>query len=499
MSILSFEELRGDHEVSVDVVVVGSGPGGAAVARALAEGGQSVAIIEEGPPTPRFRPNQAHAMRYHMQEQGSMIAQGNLLMPIAAGRGVGGGSLINSAICFRTPDHVLEKWTALLGDDRYGPEAMRGYFDEVGAIIEVGPTSIDIAGENNKLIVRGAKKLGLPTGLVHRNAPRCVGCGMCNFGCPSGGKASVDLNLIPLARAAGAMVYADTRVDTLLTEGDRVAGISGEVRNTDTGEPVGRLTVRAGRVVLSAGAVGTPRLLHSTGLADKMSSQVGENLHCHPGNGVFGRASFPVQMWRGATQGAYFEDPVLPGVLPHTMSLPPGAMMLALGGAGGSAKEFMKQAPFICGCLVMVSDTSRGSVRANADGTAKMSYWLNDEDEARIRAGVVRTAEVLLAGGADEVFVPARGGMWTADLKLVEAHMDQINIRDFFAMYAAHPMGTCRMATSASEGVVDPSGAAFGVRDLYIADASVFPSSLGVNPQWTTMALATAIGRGMLA
>src|SRR6478735_573992 len=110
MPLRSWQDAQGDTTLEADVAIVGTGPGGAAAGRVLAQAGLRVVMLEEGPSRPMFRPNLAHTQRYHMQESGAMVARGGQFIPIAAGRGVGGGSLINSAICFRTPDHVLEKW-----------------------------------------------------------------------------------------------------------------------------------------------------------------------------------------------------------------------------------------------------------------------------------------------------------------------------------------------------------------------------------------------------
>jgi choline dehydrogenase-like flavoprotein len=499
MTIRTFEDARGQTEVTTDVVVVGSGPGGAAISRILAEGGQQVFILEEGPPKPMFRPNMAHAMRYHMQENGVMTALGSAAVTIAAGRGVGGGSLINSAICWRTPDYVLDKWIDVLGgDDRFSRERMAPVFDELSDILEITQTAESIAGTNNTLIVEGARALGLEAGLLKRNAPRCVGCGVCNYGCPSGGKSSVDRNLLVMARAAGAVVQADARVDRILVEGGRAVGVVAVIRDTETREVVGELTVRAERVILAAGAVGTPRLLAESGVAERLGPAVGYGLHLHPGNAIFGLCDEPVHMWKGATQAAYYEDPELPGVLPHTLSLPPGALLLALGGTGLSAKENFKLTPYICGCLVMISDKSSGWVGANADGTAAMTYWWTDEDIDTMRKGLIRTCEVLLAGGAKKLFVPIHNVGWCDTLEEARDAILAAGIQDYKALYAAHPMATCRMGLAIEDSVIGPSGETHGLPGLYISDSSIFPTALGVNPQLTTMAMATRIGQHLL-
>lgn len=500
MTIRTFEDARGANTIEADDVIVGTGPGGAAAARVLAEAGRRVVLVEEGPGRSMFRPNQAHTMRYHMQEGGSMIAFGSAAVTVAAGRGVGGGSLVNSAICWRAPDDILSGWTDVLGGDRrFAPEQMTPVYDEIGQIIEVTKTHDGIAGENNALVVRGARALGLEADLLHRNTPGCIGCGICNFGCPSGGKASVDRNLLVMARAHGAIVQADCRVDRVLVEDDRAVGVVGVVHDTHTRAPVGELTVRAERVLVAAGAVGTPRLLHQAGLADRLGPRVGKGLHLHPGNAILGLCDHEVKMWTGATQGAYFADPDLPGVLPHTLNLPPGALLLAMGGVGREAKENIALTPRMAGCLVMVSDKGEGTVGATSQGTADLRYWFADEDVVNMRAGLKRTCEVLLAGGVKRLLVPIAGAGWVDSLEEAHAAIDRADLTDYLLLYAAHPMATCRMGTDRDNSVIGPDGQAHGLKGLYLVDGSIFPTSLGVNPQWTIMTMATILARGLVA
>jgi choline dehydrogenase-like flavoprotein len=375
---------------------------------------------------------------------------------------------------------------------------MQVLYDEVSARIGVGLTRPEISGENNDIIVRGIRALGLEGGLAPRSTPGCVGCGVCYFGCPSRGKASTDLTFLADAIDLGATIQAEVKVEQVLREGDRVTGVQATAIHPETGERGGLLTVKARAVVLSAGAIGTPRLLWHTGLGETLGPHTGEHLQVHPGSTVISRCDHEVHMWKGATQGAYFHHPDLPGVLPHTFNAPPEAALLAAGFVGDKWQEGLALLPYLCGMLLMVSDKGEGSVRSFPDGRANMTYTFADEDVTRIKKGLVEVARVLQAGGARELWVPVHGvGRCETPEQLGERLQDR-TIKDF-TLYAAHPMGTCRMGRDISTGVVDKNGRAFGIQNLWIADASLFPSSLGVNPQLSTMALGTHVGRRLAA
>lgn len=487
-----------DLELETDVVVIGTGPGGAAVARALAFGGARVVMLEEGPAKARFHRNQGDAMRYHMQEGGAMVAAGSAYMPIAAGRGVGGGSLINSAIAWRTPDDVLQGWVELLGDARYSPAALKPVYDELWELLGIWETRTDISGRNNDLIVRGVKKLGLEGGYLQRATPGCVGCGVCYFGCPSSGKASMDMNLLVEAVNAGARIQAEAKVESFLLDGDRVVGVEGHFVHPEDHRRGGRVRVRAGRVVVAAGGIGTPRLLHASGLAPKLGPAVGKGLHVHPGNAVLGLTDETIELWKGATQGAYFHIPELPGVLPHTFNAPPEVCLGILAPPGPTMKAAIARLPNLCGLVVMISDKGEGSVGAYADGRADIRYDFDPHDVDRIRDGMLWSAKVLLAGGAHTVMAPVNGTTPCTTAEELYAQLKTRALQDF-TLYAAHPMSTCRMGTNPETSVTRPDGRAHRLEGLYLADGSIFPTSLGVNPSITIMALATVIGRGMVA
>jgi choline dehydrogenase-like flavoprotein len=485
-----------DVELDADVVIVGTGPGGSAAARTLADAGIRAVMLEEGPAKERFRPNQSAVMRYHMQEGGAMVATGSTYMPIAAGRGIGGGTLINSAIAWRCPDDVLDGWTEKLQDQRYSAANMRSVYDWLWEYLGVWETRPEISGENNDLIVRGVRALGWEGGYLSRYTPRCVGCGTCFYGCPSGGKGSTNHNFLVEATQNGVVIQADTKVSDVLVASGRAAGVVGRMYHPDTREPGGRVTVRAPKVILAAGGIGTPRFLK--GISTDLGPAVGVGLHTHPGNAVFGVCKHEVNWWKGATQGAWCHVPGLHGVLPHTSSLPPEVAMLSLAPVGFDAAAAIRLMPHLVGLLVMISDESTGSVGRWPDGRANLAYDFLPSDVERIKAGMVAGAKVLLAGGADWLFCAVSGVGRVNSAEELEARLAPCTIRDF-TLYASHPMSTCRMGVDPATSVIRPDGRAHGVEGLYLADSSIFPTSLGVNPSITTMAMAIVIAQGIAA
>ena len=172
--------------------------------------------------------------------------------------------------------------------------------------------------------------------------------------------------------------------------------------------------------------------------------------------------------------------------------------MAALRRVGLANKDVLHLLPNICGCLVMISDHGRGTVGAKSDGRADIHYAFDPADLDRIKEGLIHTARVLFAGGARQVTAPIHRVGLVDNVADFEAMVRPRVITDF-TMYASHPMATCRMGLDPQTSVIDPTGQAHGLAGLYLADSSIFPSSLGVNPQLTTMAMATIIGRRLAA
>jgi choline dehydrogenase-like flavoprotein len=480
-------EIDRDHVERCDVVVVGSGAGGAVVAKELAERGLSVIVLEEGayftkddftgPPLRRYQKLERNA--------GSTQTFGKRPIPLPIGRAVGGTTVMNSGTCWRTPDKVLDAWTSR-GVDGVDPASMRPYFERVERIVNMRPVPRALWGRNAELTHEGVTKLGYSGGPLMRNITDCHGCGTCAMGCPSNAKQAMHISYLPLAERAGAKIYARTCVDHIVTKNGAATGVIATVLRSRR-----RLRVEASVVVVSGGTIMTPVLLKRSGLSGS-SGQLGGNLRIHPSVGVAGVYPEAVEGWKGTLQ-PYFVDELFDShdVMLETTAPVPALSAAALPGIGRAAKDMLPGLRNVASIGLYVSDTSSGRVRTLPRlREPVITYELNDVDLRKLLVGVRLAAEIHLAAGAMMALVglpgvPAIGSANDLDtITSIECKPSDVRPTGF------HPMGTARMGRR-GDGVVDSWGAHHDVRNLWVADGSVFPTCVAVNPQISIMAFAT--------
>ena len=426
---------------------------------------------------------------------------GNAFISLQSGRGVGGGTLVNSAISFRTPDAVLAEWVDEHGVDIWADrDQRRQRFEEVERVIGVAPTDPSVGGNNTEIARRGAEALGLEGAYMPRSAPGCAGCGTCQTGCPSGGKASADNTWLPRALRAGAQLWADTRVDTIRMEKGRAVGVRGVMRDPEQGgEVVAEIEARADRVILACGAINTPMLLQAHGDLANSSGMVGRNLHCHPGVACLARMREDVVLWWGATQGYYMHHPDDPEILLETFSASPDILVAQAGGVGAEATAFLKDLRKIAACGLLIRDHSTGSVSWKEGGRPGLTYHLVESDRQKMIRGLEQVAELFFAAGAEAVRPLTAGAGFLTSLNETRAHLQAVRDPADMQLYASHPMGTCRIGRDPERAVVRPrDGRTHDVEGLYITDSSLFPTALGVNPQVTIMSQSLALARRMI-
>lgn len=490
--IVAGEAIRDARAITADVCVIGSGAGGAPVATQLAEAGWTVVILEEGVlhETASFtaRPRDMTPRLY--RDGGQTVTAGVPPIPLPLGRAVGGTTLVNMATCFRTPDHVLDRWASEHGLEQLRPRALDDAFARVEARINAVEVPEDIAGANARIVARGARALGVSGGWLRRAVRGCVGSGVCAFGCPSGAKQHTATAWLPHAWAAGATTYTGARALRVLHRGGRTTGVEARC------EGGGRLVVRAATVVVAAGALHTPLLLRRSGLGTA-SAALGRHLTIHPASAARALMDEDVEPWRGVPQSYYVDELSGDGIMLEGITGPPDQAAMSTPGTGAVHRERVLALRRTASFGVMVSDTGRGSVREIL-GRPSVRYDLHCDDAERFRRGFALLAEIFFAAGAREVLVPLAGVPVLRDGDVEPLRAARISPRHVEAM-AFHPLGTARAGADPATSIVDGDLAVHGIRGVHVCDGSVVPTPLGVNPQVTIMGLSVRLADHLAA
>ena len=480
--------LDGDQELTADAVVVGTGAGGATAAARLRDAGLDVLLLEEGAlhRTESFITDPATMIRRLYRDAGTTMIFGRPPIIFAEGRCVGGSTVINGGMSWPTPERVLRHWEHDLGLPDTGPQAMAPYLAQAERILHVEPNQDDTLGRNSHLFVEGAGRLGWPVARAPRNMRRCVGLNNCALGCPTGAKQAMHVTEIPRALAAGATLLTHARVDRVLFRGRRAIGVRGRLLGDD-GRVRGRFRAHAALVVLAAGARHTPGILKRSWLLARM---IGRGLHTHPNAKVVGVFDERIDPWIGTHQAFHIHHFRDEGVLIGYAAVPPGLLAAGLPGMGEEHARLMRAYNHMLTAATLIEDESEGRVVLGPDRQPYMFFTLSARDLETLHRGVALTAELMFAAGARRVLLPF------ADLPALDgpAELRRIHerprVRETIELMTVHIMGTARMATDPGRGATDPCGAVHGIEGLVVADASVLPSSVGVNPQESIIAMA---------
>jgi choline dehydrogenase-like flavoprotein len=483
--------------IDCDVVVVGTGAGGGPMAAALAEAGLAVLLVEEGPFARRqdFQGAPERRLLSWWRDGAMSVTVGNLPLLLPTGRVVGGSTTINSGTCYRTPDDVLRAWVAEGLPTDFAPSAFAPWLDQVEAELQVAPASPSTLGPIAGVVAKGAAAMGGTSGPLRRNAPGCDGQGVCVVGCPTDAKRSSNVSWVPRALEAGAQLLTGLPVRTISWRGDRAVGVIA-AGTTPAGAPR-RVEVRARAVVIAAGTLQTPLLLARSGVRGRW---LGRGLSVHPALGAYAR--FPTRQaepWRAVPQGVFAEGLVDPRVRFEGFYGPPQMAAPTFPQWGADLTHWMDDWARVLQFGFMVRDGNVGSVRAGPGGRPLVRYDVTPDVLHLLLRGAAALAELLLRGGAEEVetAISGVGTVRTVDEARAIGGL-RLPARRLRAM-AFHPLGTCRVGRDSDHGVVDAEHRVFGTSGLYVADGSSVPTSLGVNPQVTIMAMALRAAAGLTA
>jgi choline dehydrogenase-like flavoprotein len=487
--ILTGADVQQDLVLKPDVCVVGSGPGGAIVASRLASGGASVVVLEEGGyhTKAEFDMQESTAYPRLYQDRGNR-ATADLAIAVLQGRAVGGGTVVNWTTSFRTPDDVVARWRAKDGA-RFSPEDLRPHFEEVEQRLGIAKVELEDTNPNNRALYEGCKKLGWDVDTTKRNVRQCLKTGYCGMGCPVDAKQSAALTYLPDAIAKGATLYADCRARRIDWNGKRAEAVIAEVLHPGTQEQTGRtIRVEPRVVVVSCGALNSPALLLRSGIDQ---GPVGKRTWLHPTVAMAAVYRGDVEAFYGAPQSVashhFAHRSEGAGFFLEAAPLHPMLAGIALPGFGARMRADLSLLPKTAVSISLMidgfaDDEEGGTVSLRPDGNPRLDYPFAPRHYECWRAGMKALARVHLANGA---------------LRVQSLHVDPVVLRaesdlrrldeatlgpNLCGVFTAHQMGGCRLGEDPSRSVVDPDLRHHYLTNLWVADGSVFPTSLGVNP-----------------
>jgi choline dehydrogenase-like flavoprotein len=500
---ITFARVGPDPKIECDVCVVGSGAAGSVAAAELASRGKQVIVVDAAGTWSGddFDQHELTGLQRLFREAG-LAGTRDLSMSLLAGASIGGGTTVNWQSCFRTPDDVREEWAEVSGCGFFETDAFSECLDAVWRRIGVSTDESEM-NENNSAICRGAQALDYRWSVIARNSLGCdlSQCGNCMFGCRVGGKQSAAVTYLTDAIRSGAQVIAPFAASKLVTSKGKVTGVEG--RYDDPNGLPRTLTVVAQTVVLAAGALETPAILMRSGLK---SLHLGQHLFLHPTVAVTGIYSTPIEPWKGPPQTVVCDQfsNLSEGYGYRIEAAPAHPGLISVGLPWSGARQHKREmqdvrcaAPFI----VLTRDSNSGRVRIDKRGNAYFDYRLGGEEKKFLRHGMSKATRMHHAAGANRIItLHSERLAWERDgRQSIEdfcGAIDRASIApNRLPLFSAHQMGTCRMGSDRASAVCDGNGAVFGMSGAYVADASLFPASSGVNPMVTIMALARYVAQ----
>jgi choline dehydrogenase-like flavoprotein len=498
-------------QLSCDVAIVGTGAGAGITAELLTQAGLSVVLIEEGPlkSSSDFRQRESDAYPSLYQESAGRKTADKAIN-ILQGRCVGGSTTVNWTSSFRTPPGTLLHWQKHFGLSELTEAAMAPWFEQAERRLNIGPW-LTAPNQNNELLRSGATRLGIAASGIQRNVKGCWNLGSCGMGCPTNAKQSMLVTTIPAALDRGASLLVQTRAHTLELVQQKVNALVC-VPVTANGSVVAGSTptrVVARHYVVAGGAINSPALLKRSDLPDP-HGLLGARTFLHPV--VISAANFDekVEAWNGAPQTLYsdhfLQTQPIDGAIGYKLEAPPMHPLIfssTLAGFGQAQADALRQFPHMHSLLALMRDgfhpqSIGGQVKLQSDGSPVLDYLLNDFVMEGARRAFLSMAEIQFAAGANSV-VPVHelGGTYKTWAQARDA-INALPMKPLLTrVVSAHVMGGCAMGVDEHRGVVGPDGTHWQVNNLSVHDGSLFPTSIGANPQLSVYGFASKLATGL--
>lgn len=502
------------EKIVCDVAIIGSGAGAGITAELMARAGLQVVIVEEGPLKSSTDFNQLESEAYpSLYQESAARKTEDKAINILQGRCVGGSTTVNWTSSFRTPAPTLKFWQERYGLSGYNVEALAPYFAQAEQRLNISPWRM-APNENNDLLRRGAAKLGISAAVISRNVKGCWNLGSCGLGCPTNAKQSMLVTTIPAALDLGAQLLTETRAEKFeLSNGKVSALVCQAVEQNGAPAQTGRVQaatkIIATHYVLAGGAINSPAVLLRSQAPDP-HGLLGTRTFLHPvvmSASVFAQK---VEAWSGAPQSIYsdhfMETQAIDGPIGYKLEAPPLHPVIfasTVPGFGQSQHDLLRSFPHNHTLLALLRDgfhdeATGGRVSLRGDGSAVLDYPLTGYVLEGGRRALLSMMEIQFAAGAKQVFplheMAAPYTSWAQARDAVNALPMKPRL---LKVVSAHVMGGCGLADTAQRGVTRPDGVHWQLENLSIHDGSLFPTSIGANPQLSVYGVANLLAQGL--
>jgi len=495
-----------------DVAIIGSGAGAGITAELLSRAGLKVVIVEEGPLKSSSDFNQKEAQAYpDLYQESAGRKTEDKAITILQGRCVGGSTTVNWTSSFRTPVKTLDYWQQHFGLADYTADALAPYFEQAETRLNVGPW-LTPPNENNDLLQRGAAKLGIVASTIARNVKGCWNLGSCGLGCPTNAKQSMLVTTIPAALDLGAVLLVETRAEQFELANGKIQSlrcIAVKPNGAGTESGLGGSKIIAKHYVLSAGAINSAALLLRSQAPDP-HARLGIRTFLHPVVMSAAVMDQKVEAWAGAPQTIYtdhfLETQPIDGPIGFKLEAPPLHPVIfasTVTGVGQQQAAMLAQFPHTHVLLALLRDgfheqAAGGRVKLRSDGSALLDYPLTDFVMDGARRALLAMMEIQFAAGARQVLpMHEMARPYTGWQEAREA-VAQLPMKPLLTkVVSAHVMGGCAMAGSEALGVARPDGRHWQIENLSIHDGSLFPTSIGANPQLSIYGIVNRLAQGL--
>ncbi len=485
-----------DREFDADVAIIGTGAGGGTAAEILANAGLNVVLIEEGPlrSSRDFHMLERDAYPQLYQESAGRRTKDKGIV-ILQGRAVGGSTTVNWTSSFRTPPQTLNYWSEHFGLSEYTEDALAPWFEHMERRLSVHLWD-EPPNENNAVLARGAKKLGIPTAVIPRNVKGCYNLGYCGMGCPTNAKQSMLVTTIPSALDRGATLISRARVQRLTFSGDRADGLECAALDASGLQPGPHtIVIRARTFIVAGGAINSPALLLRSKAPDPYRT-LGKRTFLHPT--VISAAVMPqvVAAFSGAPQSIYSDHflhtSALDGPIGYKLEVPPlHPVLLATTtpGFGPSNAKLLTGMPHLQVIIALMRDgfhpqSTGGTVGLHGDGTPLLDYPITPYVWEGVRRALKSMAQIQFAAGAKTVLPLHEAAQPVTSFEEAERLVDALPMEILRAtVVSAHVMGGCALGSDPRSSVIDGTARHHHLENVYVFDGSTFPTSVGANPQ----------------